>query len=127
MSTHKRVALYLRVSTADQHPETQLHDLRTLAAQRGFEIVAHYTDKMSGAKAKRPGLDQMMADARRGKFNLVLVWAFIGIAIRYAGEPAVAAPAWAAAGVAMAAAVFIISCMPIPVPTAGTCSPGQSR
>ncbi len=53
----KRAALYLRVSTLDQHPETQLHDLRGLAAQRGFEIVATYEDRISGAKAKRPGLD----------------------------------------------------------------------
>ncbi len=46
----KRAALYLRVSTVDQHPETQLHDLRGLAAQRGFEIVNEYTDRISGAK-----------------------------------------------------------------------------
>jgi DNA invertase Pin-like site-specific DNA recombinase len=72
----KRAALYMRVSTIDQHPETQLHDLRGLAAQRGFEIVNEYTDKISGAKAKRPGLDQLLADARRGKFDVVIVWAF---------------------------------------------------
>jgi DNA invertase Pin-like site-specific DNA recombinase len=72
----KRAALYMRVSTIDQHPETQLHDLRGLAAQRGFEIVNEYTDKISGAKAKRPGLDQLLADARRGKFDVVVVWAF---------------------------------------------------
>jgi DNA invertase Pin-like site-specific DNA recombinase len=71
-----RAALYLRVSTLDQHPETQLHDLRGLAVQRGFEIVQEYTDRMSGAKSKRPGLDQLMADARRGNFDVVLVWAF---------------------------------------------------
>ena len=76
----KRAALYLRVSTVDQHPESQLHDLRALAAQRGMEIVAEYTDRMSGAKAKRPGLDQMMADARSGKFDIVLVWAFDRVA-----------------------------------------------
>ena len=35
----KRAALYMRVSTVDQHPETQLHDLRQMAAQRGYEIV----------------------------------------------------------------------------------------
>jgi DNA invertase Pin-like site-specific DNA recombinase len=74
-SAHKRAALYLRVSTIDQHPETQLHDLRNLAAQRGYEIVHQYTDKVSGTKAKRPGLDQLMADAHRGKFDVVLVWA----------------------------------------------------
>jgi DNA invertase Pin-like site-specific DNA recombinase len=72
----KRAALYLRVSTVDQHPESQLHDLRGLAAQRGFEIVQEYTDRISGIKAKRPGLDQLMADARRGKFDVLLVWAF---------------------------------------------------
>jgi DNA invertase Pin-like site-specific DNA recombinase len=76
----KRAALYMRVSTVDQHPETQLHDLRGLAAQRGLEIVNEYTDTISGAKAKRPGLDQLLYDARRGKFDVVLVWAFDRIA-----------------------------------------------
>lgn len=71
----KRVALYLRVSTLDQHPETQLYDLRQLAGQRGFSIVHEYTDRISGAKHRRPGLDQMLADARRGQFDIVLVWA----------------------------------------------------
>ena len=71
----KRAALYMRVSTVDQHPETQLHDLRQMAGQRGYEIVNEYTDRISGAKAKRPGLDAMMADGRRGKFDVVLVWA----------------------------------------------------
>src|SRR5450631_2445649 len=71
----KRAALYLRVSTVDQHPETQLHDLRQMAIQRGYEIVQEYTDRISGAKARRPGLDQMMTDARRGRFDVVLVWA----------------------------------------------------
>ena len=76
----RRVVLYMRVSTLDQHPETQLYDLRGLAAQRGFEIVGEYADRISGAKAKRPGLDQLLADARRGKFDVVLVAAFDRIA-----------------------------------------------
>src|SRR5450631_3326781 len=46
-----------------------------MAAQRGYEIVQEYSDKISGTKAKRPGLDQMMADARRGRFDVLLVWA----------------------------------------------------
>jgi DNA invertase Pin-like site-specific DNA recombinase len=71
----KRAVLYMRVSTVDQHPETQLHDLRQMAAQRGLEIVQEFTDRISGVKARRPGLDQMMADARRGRFDVVLVWA----------------------------------------------------
>lgn len=71
----RRAALYMRVSTLDQHPETQLHDLRSLAAQRGFEIVREYSDKISGTKARRPGLDQLLADARRGQFDVLMVWA----------------------------------------------------
>ena len=71
----KRAALYMRVSTLDQHPETQLLDLRQMAKQRGYEIVQEFTDRISGAKARRPGLDAMMGDARRGRFDIVLVWA----------------------------------------------------
>jgi DNA invertase Pin-like site-specific DNA recombinase len=76
----KRAALYCRVSTSDQHPETQLCDLRELAKQRGFEIVGEYTDVISGAKSKRPGLDRLMSDARRHRFDVVLVAAFDRIA-----------------------------------------------
>ncbi len=76
----KRAALYVRVSTVDQHLETQLHDLRGLAAQHGLEIAHEYSDKISGAKSKRPGLDQLLYDARRHKFDVVLVWAFDRIA-----------------------------------------------
>ena len=76
----KRAALYCRVSTGDQHLETQLLDLRELAKQRGFEIVGEYTDVISGAKAKRPGLDRLMGDARRRRFDVVLVAAFDRIA-----------------------------------------------
>jgi DNA invertase Pin-like site-specific DNA recombinase len=72
----KRAALYLRVSTLDQHPENQLLDLRQLAGQRGWEIVKEYTDHgVSGARARRPALDQLLADAHQGKFEVVVVWA----------------------------------------------------
>src|ERR1700760_2229828 len=71
----KTVAIYMRVSTVDQHPETQLYDLRAMARQRGFQIVAEYTDRISGTKARRPGLDDLLRDARRGRFQVVLVWA----------------------------------------------------
>jgi DNA invertase Pin-like site-specific DNA recombinase len=72
----KRAALYVRVSTFDQHPETQLYDLRQMAQQRGLEIVQEYSDVISGARARRPGLDQLLNDARRHRFDVVLVWAF---------------------------------------------------
>lgn len=71
----KTAALYLRVSSVDQHPETQLYDLRAMAQQRGFQIVAEYTDRISGTKARRPGLDDLLRDARRGRFQVLLVWA----------------------------------------------------
>jgi DNA invertase Pin-like site-specific DNA recombinase len=71
----KRAALYLRVSTLDQHPETQLLDLRQMAQQCRYEIVDEFTDRISGAKARRPGLDGLLRDARRGRFDVVLVWA----------------------------------------------------
>jgi DNA invertase Pin-like site-specific DNA recombinase len=76
----KRAAIYARVSTGDQHLETQLLDLREMAKLRGCEIVHEYTDIISGSKAKRPGLDQLMADARRHRFDVVLVVAFDRIA-----------------------------------------------
>jgi len=71
-----RAVIYTRVSSADQHAETQLCDLRPLAAARGYQIVGEYTDTISGSKAKRPGLDQLMAEARRGRFDVAMVWAF---------------------------------------------------
>jgi len=76
----KRAVIYTRVSTGDQHAETQLYDLRELAKQRRYEIVHEYTDTISGAKSKRPGLDQLLADARRHRFDVVLVAAFDRVA-----------------------------------------------
>jgi DNA invertase Pin-like site-specific DNA recombinase len=80
MNQLKRAALYARVSTGDQHPETQLLDLREMARQRGYQITREYSDVISGAKAKRPGLDQLMTDAQRGRFDVVLVAAFDRVA-----------------------------------------------
>ena len=71
----KRAALYVRVSTVDQHPQNQLHDLHQFASQRGFQIVQEYVDHgFCGARARRPELDRMMEDARRHKFDVLMVW-----------------------------------------------------
>lgn len=73
----KRVALYCRVSTIHhgQSVDMQLHDLRKLAEQRGFQIVREYKDEgISGSKNSRPALDAMLADAKRGKFQILLTW-----------------------------------------------------
>jgi len=77
----KKAVIYARVSTPDQHLENQILDLRKLAAQRGFEVVREYADRgVSGSKAKRPGLDCLMADARRQEFSVLLVAAFDRVA-----------------------------------------------
>ena len=77
----KKAAIYVRVSTTDQHVESQLYDLRELAVQRGLEIVKEYQDwGVSGRRARRPGLDALMADARRKNFSVVLVAAFDRVA-----------------------------------------------
>jgi len=72
----KRAALYVRVSTPDQSIEPQLLDLRQVAVARGYEIVREYSDKLSGTKSKRPGLDALLSDAQRHRFDVVMVWAF---------------------------------------------------
>jgi DNA invertase Pin-like site-specific DNA recombinase len=70
----KKCAVYARVPI--QNVETQLCDLRQLAAQRGFEVVAEYTDHgVSSAKAQGR-LDALMADARKHTFSVVIVAAF---------------------------------------------------
>jgi DNA invertase Pin-like site-specific DNA recombinase len=71
-----RAALYMRVSTFEQHIETQGIELREFARQRGYEIVQEYVDQgVSGAKARRPALDKMLQDAHRHRFDVVVVWA----------------------------------------------------
>ena len=65
----KPAALYICVSTLDRQPEMQLHDLKLMASQRGYLFVEHLTDRICGATAKGPGLNQMMRDARRAKLE----------------------------------------------------------
>jgi DNA invertase Pin-like site-specific DNA recombinase len=70
-----RAAIYCRVSTLDQNPKSQLLDLQQLASQRAFEVVKVYTDHgVSGTRTRRPALDEMLADARRGRFEVLLIW-----------------------------------------------------
>jgi DNA invertase Pin-like site-specific DNA recombinase len=77
----RKAAIYARVSTLDQRPESQIYDLRKLAAQRGFDVGQEYCDQgISGSKARRPALDALMADARCGKFSVLLVAAFDRVA-----------------------------------------------
>jgi DNA invertase Pin-like site-specific DNA recombinase len=47
-----------------------------LVAQRGWSLHQVYSDRASGSKERRPGLSMLMADARRKKFDAVVVWRF---------------------------------------------------
>jgi DNA invertase Pin-like site-specific DNA recombinase len=74
----KRAAIYVRVSTDKQTIENQLRELRRIAERRGWEVVHEYHDAgISGSKGReaRPGLDQMLKDAQRRHFDVVMAWA----------------------------------------------------
>ena len=74
----KRAAIYVRVSTDKQTVENQVRELRQIAERRGWEVVAQYSDAgISGSRGRddRPGLDQMLKDAQRRRFDVVMAWA----------------------------------------------------
>ena len=74
----KRAAIYVRVSTDKQTIENQLRELRRVAEHRGWRVVQEYRDAgISGAKGReaRPGLDEMLKDAQRRRFDVVMAWA----------------------------------------------------
>ena len=77
MKPNLKTAIYVRVSTTNQSIDPQLRDLRRYAKARGIEVYRVYADKgVSGAKEKRPALDELRDDARKRFFNTVLVWRF---------------------------------------------------
>ncbi len=73
-----RAALCARVSThARQHPTVQLRELRDYCERRGWEITEEFTDVgVSGAKERRPRLDQLLAGCRRRRFDAVVVYRY---------------------------------------------------
>jgi DNA invertase Pin-like site-specific DNA recombinase len=74
----QKVAIYLRVSTDDQHTENQLLQLRGFCASwECHELVAEYVDRESGTRGRRErrDFDRMFADAARRRFDVVLFWA----------------------------------------------------
>ncbi len=72
-----RVAIYARVSTTDQSTDSQLLDLRRYVADRGWHLHREYTDNgISGTKGSRPALNELMDEAKKRRFGVVLVWRF---------------------------------------------------
>src|ERR1700752_1203468 len=72
-----RIAIYARVSTKDQSCALQLRDLKAYCTARKLTIFREYIDSgESGAKDSRPKLNELMADARKRKFDAILVWRF---------------------------------------------------
>lgn len=70
-----RVAIYARVSKQDQTAENQLLELRRYATARGWTDTAEYIDHgISGAKDRRPALDQLTADVKRHAVQTVVTW-----------------------------------------------------
>jgi len=69
-----RAALYARVSTSDQEPENQLGELRRYAEARGWTATEFVDRGISGAKDRRPALDEMLGAAKRRKFDVLVVW-----------------------------------------------------
>ncbi len=73
----KRIAIYARVSTTDQSTDSQLLDLRRYVRERGWNVYKEYVDEgISGTKDSRPALNELMNDAKKRRFDVVLVWRF---------------------------------------------------
>ena len=70
-----RAARYLRVSRRDQDPRLQDDETKEFITRRGWKLTDTYTDQgVSGAKDRRPELDRLLGDARRKRFDVLLVW-----------------------------------------------------
>src|SRR6266487_513544 len=69
-----KAAIYARVSTFDQEPENQLQELRRYVGARGWSAVEYVDRGVSGARERRPALDQMLGDAKRRTFDVVVCW-----------------------------------------------------
>jgi DNA invertase Pin-like site-specific DNA recombinase len=76
MNKKVRTAVYARVSTTEQDTAAQVNELKQYVKNRGWDVFKVYSDKLSGITSSRPALDELMADAKNGKFTCVVVWKF---------------------------------------------------
>lgn len=77
MEAPKVAAIYARVSKDDgsQTPETQARELREYCARQGWTIAREYIDQASGKSGDRDALREMLADASKRKFGILVTWA----------------------------------------------------
>jgi DNA invertase Pin-like site-specific DNA recombinase len=73
-ATLTRAAIYARVSTFDQEPENQLQEVRRYVQARGWQATEYVDKGVSGAKDSRPALDTLVRDAKRRRFDTLVVW-----------------------------------------------------
>ena len=74
-----RTALYARVSTLNNGQDVgmQVREFEQFCGSRGWSIADRYIDSgISGSKDSRPELNRLMADAKRRKFDAVVVYRF---------------------------------------------------
>jgi DNA invertase Pin-like site-specific DNA recombinase len=69
-----KAAIYARVSTLDQEPENQLQELRRYVEARGWTAVEYVDRGVSGSRDRRAALDQLLADAKRRRFDVLVCW-----------------------------------------------------
>jgi DNA invertase Pin-like site-specific DNA recombinase len=69
-----KAALYARVSTTEQHVENQLQELRSYCERRGWTATEFVDHGISGAKDRRPALDDLLKSAKRRKFDALVCW-----------------------------------------------------
>ena len=69
-----RIAIYLRCSTQEQSTDLQRMEIERLVDQRGWTDMTFFEDKASGTSTKRPQFATLLTDARKGLFDVVIVW-----------------------------------------------------
>ena len=74
MSSKKRAAIYVRVSTNDQSVAMQQEELLQYCGRRGWESIPYRDRGQSGAKQDRPALNSLLSDLRKRKIDVILVW-----------------------------------------------------
>jgi DNA invertase Pin-like site-specific DNA recombinase len=75
-----RTAIYFRLSPMNAQPETQIDQLRKAAKERGLEVVAEYSDRVWRPADRRPSLNDLLFNAKKGKFDYVIVYSLADVA-----------------------------------------------